>query len=49
MVSGPGVVQSVQVRVSQTTSGHASLLAPLQGLFFDGEETSDERERDPGL
>lgn len=41
----PGVVQPVQVRVSQTTSGHASLLAPLQGLFFDGEGTSDERER----
>lgn len=45
---GPGVVQPVQVRVSQTTSGHASLLAPLQGLvvffFFNVEGTSDERE-----
>lgn len=43
----PGVVQLVQVKVSQTTSGHVSLLTPLQGLFFDGEGTSDER--DPGL
>lgn len=47
MVSGPGVVQPIQVKVSQTTSGHVSLLAPFQGLLFDGEGSSDEK--DPGL